>query len=61
MFIYNRSTVDADNKAFMIILNPYIIPIFYFYTCGLSTPTIEYSCPSVCLCVCLSVYTTAQK
>ena len=27
------------------------------YSCGLSTATIEYSCPSVCLsgCVCLSV------
>ena len=28
-----------------------------FYSCGLSTATIEYSCPSVCVClsVCLSV------
>ena len=28
-----------------------------------STPTIEYSCPSVCLCVCvcLSVYTITKK
>ena len=25
------------------------------YSCGLSTATIEYSSPSVCLCVCLSV------
>ena len=26
-----------------------------YYSCGLSTATIEYSCPSVCVCVCLSV------
>ena len=26
-----------------------------YYSCGLSTATIEYSCLSVCLCVCLSV------
>ena len=25
------------------------------YSCGLSTAAIEYSSPSVCLCVCLSV------
>ena len=25
------------------------------YSCGLSTATIEYSCPSVCVGVCLSV------
>ena len=23
------------------------------YSCGLSTATIEYSCPSMCLCVCV--------
>ena len=46
---------------------------FYHYSCGLSTATIEYSCPSVCLsvclgvclgvflCVCLSVYTITQN
>ena len=47
-----------------------IWPIVYYYSCGLSTATIEYSCPSVCLlcvclfvclCVCLSVYTITQK
>ena len=27
----------------------------YFYSCGLSTATIEYSCPSVCVCVCVWV------
>ena len=26
-----------------------------FYSCGLSTATIEYSSPSVCLSVCMSV------
>ena len=26
-----------------------------YYSCGLSTAIIEYSSPSVCLCVCLSV------
>ena len=25
----------------------------YYYSCGLSTATIEYSCPSVCLSVCV--------
>ena len=25
-----------------------------YYSCGLSTATIEYSCPSACLCVCVS-------
>ena len=28
---------------------------FIYYSCGLSTATIEYSSLSVCLCVCLSV------
>ena len=32
-----------------------------FYSCGLSTATIEYSSLSVCLSVCLSVYTITQK
>ena len=27
--------------------------VLYVYSCGLSTATIEYSCPSVCLCVCV--------
>ena len=26
-----------------------------YYSCGLSTATIEYSCVCVCVCVCLSV------
>ena len=30
-------------------------PKNYYYSCGLSTATIEYSCPSVCVSVCLSV------
>ena len=33
----------------------------YYYSCGLSTATIEYSSLSVCLSVCLSVYTITQK
>ena len=38
-----------------------------YYSCGLSTATIEHSCLSVCVCVCvcvsvyLSVYTITQK
>ena len=32
----------------------FIIVLFY-YSCGLSTATIEYSCPSVCVCVCVCV------
>ena len=27
--------------------------LWNFYSCGLSTATIEYSCPSVCLSVCV--------
>ena len=30
-------------------------PINFYYSCGLSTATIEYSSLSVCLCVCMSV------
>ena len=35
----------------------------FCYICGLSTETIEYSCPSVCVsvCVCLFVYTITKK
>ena len=32
-----------------------VIEIFPYYSCGLSTATIEYSSLSVCLCVCLCV------
>ena len=41
--------------------------ILYHYSCGLSTATIEFSCPSVCLSVCVflskcvSVYTITKK
>ena len=28
----------------------------FYYSCGLSTTTIEYSCPSACLCVCVSFH-----
>ena len=35
--------------------------ILFYYSCGLSTATIEYSCPSVRLSVCLSVSTITQK
>ena len=37
----------------------------YFFSCGLSTATIEYSspsvCPSFCVYICVSVYTITQK
>ena len=43
----------------------------FYYSCGLSTTTIEYSCPSACLCVfvsaclsvcvCVSVYLITKK
>ena len=33
----------------------YLVNAFH-YSCGLSTATIEYSCPSVCLSVCLAVF-----
>ena len=32
-----------------------------FYSCGLSTATIEYSSACVCVCVCVSVSTITQK
>ena len=36
-----------------------------YYSCSLSVTTIEYSCPSVCVCVracmCVCVYTVTQK
>ena len=47
--------------------------LYQYYSCGLSTATIEYSCRSVCLsvclgvcvcvcvCVCLSVYMITKK
>ena len=35
--------------------NPHWHIYNYYYSCGLSTATIEYSCPSVCVGVCLSV------
>ena len=39
-----------------------LVAVNYFdYSCGLSTATKEYSCPSVCVCVCLSVYTITQQ
>ena len=31
------------------------LPYLHNYSCGLSTATIEYSCPSVFLCVCVCV------
>ena len=33
----------------------------YYYSCGLSTATIEYSSPSVCVSVCLSVISITQN
>ena len=35
------------------ILQLFSVKQFYYYSCGLSTATIEYSCLSVCLCVCV--------
>ena len=37
------------------------LKISLYYTCCLSTATIEYSYPSVCLSVCASVYTITKK
>ena len=36
-------------------MSPKHFIIYDFYSCGLSSATIEYSCPSVCLSVCLCV------
>ena len=35
----------------------------FYYSCGLSTATIEYSCPSVCVsvCVCVCVHDNPKK
>ena len=49
--------VLVRNKGTMYFL----ILLVTSYSSGLSTATIEYSCASVCLCVCLSVYTITQK
>ena len=42
-----------------------VCAFYAFYSCGLSTATIEYSCPSASLRACLSVfpsvYTRTQK
>ena len=32
-----------------------------YYSCGLSTATIEYSCPSVCLCWCVCVHDNSKN
>ena len=40
------------NKVSFII---YVRVVKVYYSCGLSTATIEYSCPSVFLCVCFCV------
>ena len=42
-------------KLFVVLQSCSVIPNDY-YSCGLSTATMEYLCPSVCLSVCLSVY-----
>ena len=46
-----------DRVGKPIIRENYVGEFFMknFYSCGLSTATIEYSSLSVCLCVCLSV------
>ena len=42
-------------SVFFVLHNYFnLFPDFY-YSCGLSTATIEYSSLSVCLCVCLGV------
>ena len=46
-------------KHLHILLKQYFLT--FHYSCGLSTATIEYSSLSVCLSVCLSVYTITQK
>ena len=47
----------SKNSAVMFICHLQTKMVQYYYSCGLSTATIEYSCPSVCLslCVCVSV------
>ena len=61
-----QPTTHVTETSFFHVLDPpdhfgtfYIFN--HFYSCGLSTATIEYSSPSVCLCVCLSVYTITKK
>ena len=45
-----------QNSASALIRLPSIYKFnYYYHSCGLSTATIEYSCPSVCVSVCLSV------
>ena len=50
--------MHSENPRTVQTLTPYLIR--YFYSCGLSTATIEYSCPSVmsvCVCVCVCLCT----
>ena len=65
MIILRKHTTMANSVVMVVVTS------CNNYSCGLSTATIEYSCPSVCLCVCvcvsvclsvcLSVYMITQK
>ena len=52
-----KQTYDLYLSIFVYKQQYYLLPaiLTIFYSCGLSTATIEYSCPSVCVSVCLSV------
>ena len=54
-YLWDSSFSDLNKSFRASILTPVFIFLFFYYSCGLSTVTIEYSCPSVCVSVCLSV------
>ena len=54
--------VNIDSKQSVVKEYPSNVPQIYpliYYSCGLSTPTIESVCLSVWLSVCMSVYLCA--
>ena len=51
--------VNIDSKQSVVKEYPSNVPQIYpliYYSCSLSTSTIEYSCLAVCLSVCLCIF-----
>ena len=47
--------IDGFLLGNIMMMQPNVVLLpFYLHSCGLSTATIEYSCPSACLSVCVS-------
>ena len=55
----DRTMPNVELVRAIFIILPYVKVsngLTHYYSCGLSTATIEYSCLSVCLSVCVSVF-----